>query len=338
MRLSSVLANAWRAEGPAGLVPPGASPPAVEADAAVDNEADAAADDEADAVADEALEAALARAFADGRARWPELDVSAESFVAHLARSVAAGTPAPAAAVSLLHAADLYLACACANALPAALARFEAAHLTRLEVVLAGVVVITPEEVDEVRQQLRVKLLVGEPATARPPLISSYSGRGPLASWVRVAAVRQALTLVRDARIGARAGRRAAVEGALGTALGADPELDFVKGRYKGDFAAAFEAALGEIADRERALLRMHVVAGLTLEKIGAIYHVDRSTVSRWLADARRALLDGTELQLRDRLGLGPAEFESMARLLTSQLEIDLPELLRTSGGAPRGE
>ena len=32
------------------------------------------------------------------------------------------------------------------------------------------------------------------------------------------------------------------------------------------------------------------------------------------------------------RLGIAPAEFQSMARLLTSQLEIDLPELLRTAG------
>ncbi len=37
-----------------------------------------------------------------------------------------------------------------------------------------------------------------------------------------------------------------------------------------------------------------------------------------------------------DTAGIAPAEFESMARLLTSQLEIDLPELLRTSGGAPK--
>jgi RNA polymerase sigma-70 factor (ECF subfamily) len=237
-----------------------------------------------------------------------------------------------------LHAADLYLACACANGAPAAVALFEEAHLARLEVALSGVVVITPEEIDEVRQQLRVKLLVGDPAAARPPLIATYSARGSLASWVRVAAVRQALTLVRDARIGARAGRRAADEGALGAALGADPELDFIQGRYRRDFEIAFAAALLEIADRDRALLRMHVVAGLTLEKIGAIYRVDRSTVSRWLSDARRDLLDRTELQVRDRLGVAPAEFESMARLLTSQLEIDLPELLRTSGGAPQVE
>jgi RNA polymerase sigma-70 factor (ECF subfamily) len=312
VRLTSVLVQVWRDDGPG------------EVDASV--------------VRDDALEAALTRAVADGRARWPTLDLSPGSFVSHLARAVPRGTPGLAAAVVGLHAADLYLACACANGAPAAISLFEETHLARLAAALAGVVVVTPEEIDEVRQQLRVKLLVGDPRAARPPLIATYSARGSLASWVRVAAVRQALTLVRDARIGARAGRRAADEGALGAALGADPELDFIKGRYRRDFEIAFGAALLEIADRDRALLRMHVVAGLTLEKIGAMYHVDRSTVSRWLSDARRDLLDRTELQLRGRLGIAPAEFESMARLLTSQLEIDLPELLRTSGGAPKGD
>ena len=243
------------------------------------------------------------------------------------------GTADAAAVVASLHAADLFLACACVHDVPTAVARFEEAHLARLGSALAGVVVVTPEEIDEVRQQLRVKLLVGDAAAARPPLVASYSGRGSLASWVRVAAVRQALTLARDARIGVRVGRRAAAEGALGAALIVDPELDFIKGRYRRDFEASFAAALLEITDRARALLRMHVVAGLTLEKIGAIYHVDRSTDSRWLADGRRELLDRTERGLRDRIGVAPAEFESMARLLTSQLEIDLPELLRTAGG-----
>src|SRR5689334_11832139 len=164
-----------------------------------------------------------------------------------------------------------------------------------------------------------------------PALIATYSGRGPLGAWVRVVAVRAALTMIRDARIGARAGQRAASE-ALGAQMPVDPELNFLKGRYKEDFAAAFQGALLAIADRQRALLRLHVVAGLTLEKIGAIYEVDRSTVSRWLAQAREALLEETERGLRARLGIAPAEFQSMARLLTSQLEIDLPELLRTAG------
>jgi RNA polymerase sigma-70 factor, ECF subfamily len=287
----------------------------------------------AHAAPDAALDAALAAAVELGLARWPALALPPEAFVTDLARALGPTEPDAAAAVARLHAADLFLASACARDVPSAVARFEETHLAHLEATLAGAVTVSPAEVDEVRQRLRVKLFVGDAAAGRPPLIGSYSGRGPLSAWLRVAAVRLALTLARDALIGVRAGRRAAVEGALGDVPG-DPELAFIKVRYRRDFEEAFASALRESSDRERVLLRLHVVAGLTLEKIGAMYQVDRSTVSRWLAEARRALLDRTEVALRDRIGVAPAEFESMARLLTSQLEIDLPELLRTSGGA----
>jgi RNA polymerase sigma-70 factor (ECF subfamily) len=285
------------------------------------------------ATEDAALELALETAHAVGAARWPDVALAPEALARHVATAAPGATTA--AAVAELHAADLYLACACLRGIAGAVAAFEAAHLASLGATLAGAVRVSAEEVDEVRQRLRIKLLVGEPDRGRAPLVGTYSGRGPLAAWVRVAAVREALTLARDAGIGARASQRAAADGALGHdgLAAADPELAAIKGRYRRDFEEAFAGALRGIADRERALLRLHTLAGLSLEKIGAIYKVDRSTVSRWLADARHALLDGTERGLRDRLGLQPAEVESMARLLTSQLELDLPELLRTSNG-----
>jgi RNA polymerase sigma-70 factor (ECF subfamily) len=303
VRLASVLVEGWQAEGQGGAPAP-----------------------------TEALEAALQAAVAAGRACWPELPVDERRFVRHLARSSLRGEHDPAAALAQLCVADLYLACACAAEVPGAAAAFEAAYLTNLAAAVAGAVNLTAAEIDEIRQQLRVKLLVGGGTPERPPLITAYSGRGPLGAWVRVAAVRTALTQARDAQIGARAGQRAASE-ALRAQVPADPELDFLKDRYRHDFAQAFQAALNAVDDRQRALLRLHFVAGLTLEKIGVIYEVDRSTVSRWLAQARHALLEATERNLRDQLGIAAGEFQSMARLLTSQLEIDLPELLRTSGG-----
>jgi RNA polymerase sigma-70 factor (ECF subfamily) len=281
---------------------------------------------------DATLEATLAAALEAGRARWPGVALHPQRFIAHLATIVPVTEPAPAQAIAALHAEDLYLACACSLDVPTAVERFEETHLRGLAGILGPAVSATPAEVDEVRQRLRVRLFVGD--TGRAPLIASYSGRGALSAWVRVAAVRLALTLARDSAIGARAGRRASDEGAL-AAEKIDPELAFIKDRYRREFEDAFGAALGSATDRERALLRLHVVGGLSLEQIGKIYRVDRSTISRWLADARRALLDNTEAALRERIGVAPNDFASMARLFTSQLEIDLPELLRTHGDTP---
>lgn len=302
MRLASWLTEAWQASAPQRAI-------------------------------DEALESALGAALEAGRARWPDLALPPERFIAHVATIVPATDPAPAEAIAALHAADLYLACACANDVPSAVERFEEAHLRALGAVLGAALASSAVDVDEVRQRLRVRLFVGD--AGRGPLVGSYSGRGALSAWVRVAAVRLALTLARNSAIGARAGRRAMAEGAL-AAAGVDPELAFIKDRYRREFEEAFGAALSAASTRERALLRLNVVGGLTLEQIGRMYGVDRSTVSRWLAEARRVLLDNTESALKERLGVAPADFASMARLFTSQLEIDLPELLRTHGDTPR--
>jgi RNA polymerase sigma-70 factor (ECF subfamily) len=279
---------------------------------------------------DPMLDSTLDALLVGAQAAWPQLTLSAGVFIRHLGATLDPLAADAVAALHRLHGADLFLACACLHQIDGGLAAFEAAYLRPLPALLAGALDIAPAEVDEIRQRLRVKLLVADPSSPRPPLIASYSGRGPLGAWVRVAAVRIGLTLARDARIGERVGRRAASE-ALRAQGTADPELRFLKDRYRRDFAAAFAVALATIADRQRALLRLQFVAGLPLEKIAAIYQVDRSTVSRWLAQARGQLLDRTELDLRERLGVEPAEFESLARLLTSQVEIDLPDLLRTS-------
>lgn len=318
MRLTSWLAEAWQGAADAAARVGGTSSPA---STSPDGEA--------------ALEASLADALQAGRARWPALALAPERFVAHLAAIVPATEPAPAAAIAALHGADLYLACACANGAPGAVERFEETYLRTLGPVLGAALQSSSIDVDEVRQRLRVRLFVGD--AGRGPLVSAYSGRGALSAWVRVAAVRLALTLARDVAIGARAGRRAMNEGALaGVDVQVDPELAFIKDRYRREFEEAFGAALSAASTRERALLRLNVVGGLTLEQIGKMYGVDRSTISRWLADARRVLLDNTEAALKQRLGTAPADFASMARLFTSQLEIDLPELLRTHGDTPR--
>lgn len=82
-----------------------------------------------------------------------------------------------------LHAGDLYLACACARGVTEAIAVVESAHFARIREFVAGVET-APEQVAEIAQQLRTKLLVGD-----TPRIASYSGRGSLGGWIRVAAV-----------------------------------------------------------------------------------------------------------------------------------------------------
>src|SRR5439155_26438752 len=123
-----------------------------------------------------------------------------------------------------------------------------------------------------------------------------YAGRGPLAGWVGIAAQRLALNLIDKEKTETRA-RERAVADEIGAEL--DPELQYIKDRYREAFERAFARAVDQLPARDRALLRLQIVGGLTLEQIGTMYSVNASTVSRWIAGVRSALLEDTQNVLR---------------------------------------
>src|SRR5580692_3788083 len=184
---------------------------------------------------DAEMEAVLRRMFEEGQRAWPGLGLPPDAFVRHLASRGARGTP-----LAALHAADLYLACACEARARGAVEAFERAYLGQVGVFLARTRP-SPAVVDEVRQVLREKLFVGRPGAA--PKIVEYDGRGALASWVRVIAIRAAIDLKRQSR---------ADEDGAGPApdaqVGPDPERGYFKGRYGEAFNDAIRSAVRALA------------------------------------------------------------------------------------------
>ena len=83
-----------------------------------------------------------------------------------------------------------------------------------------------------------------------------------------------------------------------------------------------------QLSPRDRAILRLHVVEGVSIEKIAASYGVHRVTVARWVWTAGETLLDGLRATVPGEVRDRPAEFDSMARMARSQLSIDLAALL----------
>jgi RNA polymerase sigma-70 factor (ECF subfamily) len=268
------------------------------------------------------LDQRLALLAAMGAAAWPDLNLAPGDFAAHLAARIPAESSDLGAALDELHAADLYLACACARDVPGAIAAFEAAHGPMVASFIARID-RAPAFVSEVMQLVRQRVFVG--SVDKPPRIQGYAGRGPLAGWVGIAAQRIALDLVDKEKVEARARERAMAD-EIGTEL--DPELQYIKVRYREAFERAFARAVEDLGARERALLRLQIAGGLTLEQIGTMYKVNASTVSRWIAGVRTALLAETERLLRAELSLSPPEFNSLARVLVSQLDISVSRLL----------
>jgi RNA polymerase sigma-70 factor (ECF subfamily) len=263
----------------------------------------------------------LEQRLAAAEEAWPGVVVAPEVFAAYVGRRVP-GDASESAALAALHVEDLYLACACAHEQPAALRAFDRCHLDRVDGFVRRLDA-SPAFLDEVRQVLRHRLLIAEPP--RPARIEDYSGRGALASWVGVAAQRVAVTLLRAAGPDGGGG-----EDALAAQISQDPdpELEYVRTRYRSDFGDALRHALAALPDEERTLLRLYYVDGLSLEKLALLKQVSFSTMSRRLQRTREAISEVMHRALEQRLRLTQAEVSSLARLVRTGLEDGLFRML----------
>jgi RNA polymerase sigma-70 factor, ECF subfamily len=272
------------------------------------------------------LEEQLAAVCEAARAPWPKVTLEAAGFVGYLAAHTDPSDD-PGQALATLRVADLYLACACAEGQPAAIEELERICLAASEVFLRQFRQ-PPAFADEVRQIVLSRALVGD--GEEPPRITQYAGRGTLASWVGITAQRTALSLLRGDVVRGRATHEAMAQA---LPLGGDPELDYLKARYRREFRDAFMEAIAALPAHERVLLRLHLVEGLSHERIGAMYQVNQSTITRRVARARDTILRETQQALRRRLHVETAEFESLAALVGSELDLSLSRLLGEGAG-----
>jgi RNA polymerase sigma-70 factor (ECF subfamily) len=260
----------------------------------------------------------LASLLDRARAAWPEVRLDAATFARHVDERLRPGESA-----SRLHVDDLYLACACAHGLPAALAAFDARYLATVPQQLARID-RSGAFVDEVAQRLRHRLLVRD---ERPPRIASYSGRGPLSSFVHVATIRIALNLRRDVR------ELAAGDGNAPAPFDG-PEQQLWHRRAANDLRNAFVAAVAALRPTDRQLLRRHFLDGMPQRTIARRDGITHEYVSRRMKTARQRLWEET----RRRLALTDGENadEVMALLYQELAELDVRKLFCASRARSR--
>lgn len=269
------------------------------------------------------LEEILEGLVADARSAWPEVEVDEALFLQFLALRIPPEAD-PADAIGALRAEDLYLACACLRGDPAAVRAFQkslypliAAALRRMD---AGFPYI-----EDVQQVVYQRVFMG--TDDHPPRISQYAGRGSFRNWIRVMAVRLAQNLMRAQRR-----ERGLGDGdqdlAASLELDDGAELKQLKHLYRQEFNDAFREALAALESRDRNLLRLRVLEGMTTEQIAALHHVHRMTVSRWFSAIQTRLLKSTRRRLADRIGATAEDVISLVRLLQSQLDISIRRYL----------
>ncbi len=266
------------------------------------------------------IEAHLANAWRAARLRWPTVVVDQAQFVLHAM---------PHAAVVALDrwcSEELYLTCALGAADPRALAVFEVEYLAPLDGALAQF--SDPGLVDDAKQVLRERLLVRAEA-GQPPRITRFTGRGPLARWLEVTAVRTAVSLRRkDRDVPVEDRALAALQGG-----GADPQLVHLQQTYLAELTKAWRAALRGLTPRDRTLLRLHLVDRLSVEKLGPLYGVHATTAARWIRQIRERLADAVKGNLRAMLAVTTEELASIVALIQSQMDVTLGELLSQDAG-----
>jgi RNA polymerase sigma-70 factor (ECF subfamily) len=268
------------------------------------------------------VEKALAPAYAAARAAWPELKVAEVELATYIAERIDAE-----ADLSKLHFDDLYIACACARGDDRAITLFDQRYMGEVERVLKNT---APSVIDEAKQVLRRRFFVPE-NPGEPRKIGEYTGRGELKAWVRAAGVRAAWRVERKPK--GQTDVESQVFQAV-AAAGDDLELDYLKRRYLKEFDAALRDAFAELPVRDRNVSRYYYGKGLSIDAIGALYRVHRSTVARWLNTITQALVEATRKRMMERLNANRAEVLSLVKMLESRIDMTLRAVVASQADA----
>lgn len=255
-------------------------------------------------------------------AAWPDVRVDAAQFAAALQaawlktdRSVPMGK---------LAVADLYLAFACLQNDPVAL---KALDRLLQDVTPALRRQADAHVVEETLQRTRERLLL--PLGGNAPKLSLYAGRGSLSAFLRIVAINVLRNLISSDRH--LQGQRESDDKLPAVNASTDVERRVGGMDQQVKFREAFREAVRALPLRDRTMLRLNVLDGLSIDDLAPLYKVSRATAARWLASARARLVALTKDELQATLRLDGLEAERLLESIKSGFELSLSGVLRES-------
>jgi RNA polymerase sigma-70 factor (ECF subfamily) len=271
-----------------------------------------------------AITRALAAALTRARNKWPGVKNDEQAWLKDIASRLTRADGVLAGLISL-RTSDLWAAHAAASGD----ARAVAAILEQCKADIAKTLrsmKLDSVELDEVLQRLRERVFVAEPG--KQPRIVGYSGTGSLGAWLAAAATRLAIDLKRS-----QVDVAEDFEEKLSTVLAAteDPELQFMKGKYRREFRETFQAVFAALPREDRNLLRLTFLDGLNIDELAPMLGIHRSSVARRLAKLREHLGTTTRQQLRERFKMTGSDLDSLMRMVTSAFDVSLSQVLKDS-------
>jgi RNA polymerase sigma-70 factor (ECF subfamily) len=102
------------------------------------------------------------------------------------------------------------------------------------------------------------------------------------------------------------------------------PESGVLQEQVGETLSSAMTTAALALTAKERTLLRLHFLEGMTLDELARTYASHASTVSRWLTDAKEHFLTVVRDEIGERSGMGRLAVDSLVRTMHGKLDISL--------------
>lgn len=248
---------------------------------------------------------------------WPAVRVEPGALGTFLNERRAEGD-----ALGRLHLEDLALAWACVERQSLA----QSALVTAMRPALRRVLSRAGSDCDELEARVLARLLGHEGAS---PGLQRYAGLGRLQNFVMVTAMRALLDWQRAGRHAMKIEDDPWLELAVDVASDErGPGQRSERAGLEPHLREALESAIASLPVRQRNVLRLHYLEGVSADALGQMYGVHRATTTRWLVDARAHVSAEVERHLRTTLELGSATLDSIHRQLADGVDLSLNRLL----------
>jgi RNA polymerase sigma-70 factor len=241
--------------------------------------------------------------------RYPTIQISYREFHARIKEILSSKVSLSDAqsrikALELIHHEDVFLAMGCSRQDKIAWEYFADEYLPLLRR-FSTQACSDSGEGEDLAQEIIFKML------KEGNRLAGYNGRGSLAGWLRTAVAHAAIDRFRRAR------RLVSLEDvsqrdALTDRVPPDENKAFLDSRWEPVVSNAVNESMSRLAARDRLVLGLYYLRGVSLLAIGRQFRIHEATVSRWLDKLRRNIRKQVEIDLRKKHGLRTSEIHSL--------------------------
>ncbi len=275
----------------------------------------------------------IVEAFERCQRRYPTIQLSLEVFQARVndVLSRICSVEEQSQASTRIHYEDLFLATACSRDDRIAWEYFADDYMPIIRR-FAAQACGDSVEAEDLAQEVTAKML------REKNRLAGYNGNGSLAGWLRVAVSHAAVDRFRRRRGQVSLDELQESGMQAGLSNGTKEDGEDLDSRWGPVVSGIANETISGLPARDRLLLGLHYLRGLSLKTIGRQFGVHEATASRWLERLRREIRKRVEHELRKKYGLRTGEIQSLWRFISIPSVVDpIAEASSLATGANAG-